>query len=224
MTSSTKKTALGSLLSLVCLFATAALDGELVYTEGDVSITRDFLTETAEIGTPVYQGDVVRTERDSFAIISLDGGGAEIKLRENTVLEMESLSDNIKINLRDGGAFSHIVRQLNRRYEVQTDVAVAAVRGTEFFVAYGRQIDESRDIWLCVNTGQVEVAITTTGETVIVEEGKGINIVGGVKLTTPRPYSWTRKLNWNTNFDAGDVEDTTDLDQAYSDLLDQDYD
>ena len=167
---------------------------------------------------------MIRTGSDSFAIISLDSGDAEIKLRENTVLAMDKLGDEIKIDLNAGGAFSRIVRKLDRRYAVQTDVAVAAVRGTEFFVAYGRQIDEKRDIWLCVNTGQVEVSITTTGETVTVEEGKGINIVGGVTLTTPRPYAWTRGLNWNTNPEGGQVEDRTDLEQAYSDLLDQDYD
>ena len=53
--------------------------------------------------------------------------------------------------------------------------------------------------------------------------GKGINIVGGKTLTKPRFYPWTQKLNWNTEPDAGDVIDRTDLDQAYSDLLDQDY-
>ena len=52
---------------------------------------------------------------------------------------------------------------------------------------------------------------------------QGINIVGGQKLTAPRRYAWTRRLNWNTDPARGEVVDRTDLDQAYSDLLDQDY-
>ena len=96
------------------------------------------------------------------------------------------------------------------------------MRGTEFFVAYGRTIDAQPDIWLCVNEGSVEVAVA--GDTVVVEQGKGINIVGGAKITKPRRYPWTRGLNWNTDSGAGAVRDTTSLEQAYSDLLDQDYD
>ena len=76
---------------------------------------------------------------------------------------------------------------------------------------------------LCVNEGSVEVEIPQTAQTLIVRQGEGINIVGGRKLTAPRRYAWTRRLNWNTDPARGEVEDRTDLDQSYSDLLDQDY-
>ena len=91
-------------------------------------------------------------------------------------------------------------------------------------MAFGRTIDDNPDIWLCVNEGTVEVAIVESDESVLVEEGEGINIVGGNRLTKPRFYPWTQKLNWNSDPRAGEVSDRTDLDQAYSDLLDQDYD
>ena len=120
--------------------------------------------------------------------------------------------------------FSQVAKGLVGGFRVKTLSAIAGVRGTEFFVAYGRQIDERPDIWLCVNSGSVEGSVPETGESVVVDEGKGINIVAGVKLTTPRFYAWTRRLNWNTDPAVGDVADSTDLDQAYSDLLDQDYD
>jgi len=57
-----------------------------------------------------------------------------------------------------------------------------------------------------------------------VREGEGINILDGVRLTDAQPYDWTRELNWNMDPDRGEVYDDTDLDQAYADLLDQDYD
>jgi hypothetical protein len=75
-----------------------------------------------------------------------------------------------------------------------------------------------------VNLGVVLVDLPDAGQTELVKAGLGVNIVGGVKLTTPRPYPWTRKLNWNVDPAAGKVADATNLDQAYADLLDQDYD
>jgi hypothetical protein len=85
-------------------------------------------------------------------------------------------------------------------------------------------VDQQPDLWLCVNEGAVDVSIPETGQSVVVNEGEGISIVGGVKLTQPRFYPWTRGLNWNFDTSSGDVEDKTDLNQAYDDLLDQDYD
>jgi len=105
-----------------------------------------------------------------------------------------------------------------------TPSMVAGVRGTEFFVAYGRKIEDEYDVWLCVNDGAVEVALPEVGSSAVVEEGEGINILGGNRLTEPEFYPWTEKLNWNMEPEKGDVRDTTDLDEAYADLLDQDYD
>ena len=217
-----------ALLAASILFAAAAsavgaLDAEMVYVIGEVTVRSDAVSRDAEVGMRLGPGDLIETGRDGAAILSVEGR-ADIKLRENTVLALDSLGSEVVVNLSKGGVFSRIVSGLTGRYRVVTQTAVAGVRGTEFFVAYGRTIDEHPDVWLCVNSGSVEVAVPESGETVIVEEGKGINIVGGVRLTRPRAYAWTRKLNWNTDPAQGEVLDRTNLDQAYSDLLDQDYD
>ena len=101
---------------------------------------------------------------------------------------------------------------------------MAAVRGTEFFVAFGRQVEAEPDVWLCVNEGAVEVALTDGGDPVLVNEGEGINILAGSRITDPKFYAWTEDLNWNTDPEAGDVTDATDLDGAYADLRNFDYD
>jgi ferric-dicitrate binding protein FerR (iron transport regulator) len=191
--------------------------------DGDVTVTRGAAVQAASEGTPVAEGDVVRTAADAAAVIRL-ADGTDVKLRESTTLAVDSLTGTIALTLRSGGAFSHVVKQLAGRYTLRTGNTVAGVRGTEFFVAYGRTIDKEPDIWLCVNSGTVEVTVPDTGESILVEQGKGINIVGGRKLTAPRSYPWTRKLNWNTDPQNGAVADHTNLDQAYSDLLNQDYD
>jgi hypothetical protein len=200
-----------------------ALDGEMVYVYGEVRVHRNDVAHSAEAGMPVGLGDVIATGPDAMAIIGLDGG-AELKLRQNTSLALDSLGEEINVTLSRGGVFSRVTKRLRGRYEVRTLTAVAGVRGTEFFVEYGRTIDLHPDIGLCVNSGSVEVEVIDSGETVLVDAGKGINIIGGTRLTKPRFYPWTRKLNWNVDPARGEVIDTTDLDQAYGDLLDQDYD
>ncbi len=201
----------------------AALEGEIVYTDGEVFVSQGTNETEAFIGMKVSEGDTLETLEDSLAVIRL-AEGTEIKMRESTVLSLDSLGRQVSVNLTKGGVFSRVYRQAVDRYDVRTQNAVAGVRGTEFFMAFGKTIDEKPDVWLCVNEGSVEVSIAETKEKVVVEEGLGINIVGGVKLTSPRFYPWTRELNWNTDPGAGEVKDTTNLDQAYSDLLDQDYD
>lgn len=201
----------------------AAATGMVTYAFGTVEVHRAGRTLEAEPGLEVGGGDVVETGRDGTAILQL-AGRVELKLRENTRLSLDSLEEaGIRVGLARGSLFSRVTGRLTGRYSVRTDAAVAGVRGTEFFVAYGRRIDELPDVWLCVNEGSVEVEIPQTAQTLIVRQGEGINIVGGQKLTAPRRYAWTRRLNWNTDPVQGEVADRTDLDQAYSDLLDQDY-
>ena len=208
---------------LIATVHAVAVDGDVVYTYGRVLVHRNPDVVPAEIGMPVGEGDVIETTGDAMAVISLVDG-AEIKLRENTTLALDTLGGNVSVRLTSGSVFSRVNRHMLSGFSVKTETAVMGVRGTEFFVAYGRKIDAHRDVWVCVNTGIVEVAILETRDTLIVEQGKGINIVGGTDLTSPQRYPWTRKLNWNMDPGAGTVEDRTDLEQAYSDLLDQDYD
>lgn len=200
-----------------------ALDGDIVYTQGRVVVHRNPQTVPAEIGMPVGAGDIVETAGDGMAVISL-ADGAELKLRANTTLALDILGQQAAVRLSAGSVFSRVNRGLISGFSVRTETAVMSVRGTEFFVAYGRKIDSHPDIWVCVNEGAVEVSIPRTQGALLVEEGKGINIVGGTNLTTPQRYPWTRKLNWNMDPTAGQVVDRTNLDQAYADLLDQDYD
>jgi hypothetical protein len=106
---------------------------------------------------------------------------------------------------------------------VTTPTVAAAVRGTRFFTAYGRAGAGGRDLWVCVDEGVVEVRTSASKGALSVPAGKGVLIKSGRALTKPQAYDWTKKLNWNMDAGAGSVEDKTNLDAAYSDLLDQDY-
>jgi len=215
-----------SLLFIISLLALNTMvfsdDGTITYFDGDVSIRRDNILIEADFGLPVFQGDILETGRDSLLIIQLNSRG-ELKLRGNTILVLETIGKETLLLLNKGGVFSRVNRLVNGRFSVRTPSMVAGVRGTEFFVAYGRRVETEPDVWLCVNEGSVNVALTKTGESVIVKEGEGINILSGRKLTEPVFYPWTEELNWNTDPDAGLVVDNTNLDSAYKDLLDKDY-
>jgi ferric-dicitrate binding protein FerR (iron transport regulator) len=213
---------LALLLSCVLPAALSALDGQVLYTEGDVLIRNGTQQHDASIGDRLGSGDIVETGAQSLAVIDL-ANATTVKLREKTSLAIDSIGEETVVNLKSGGAFANIARKLTGHFSVRTSTAVAGVRGTRFFVAYGRTIDSQPDVWLCVSAGTVEVALPTSGRTVLVNEGAGINIVGGEKLTVPRAYPWTRKLNWNMDPVQGRVADRTNLEQAYSDLLNQDY-
>lgn len=211
-------------LLLTCLLpaALSALNGQVVYTEGDVSIRSGAQTHDAVLGDSIGPGDVISTAAVSLAVIDL-ANGTILKLRPKTSLAIDSIGESTSVTLNAGGVFTHVLKKLTGQFTVRTETTVAGVRGTEFFMAYGRTIDALPDVWLCVNSGTVEVALPQTGQTVLVKEGLGVNIVAGKKITTPRNYPWTRRLNWNMDSASGKVVDTTNLDEAYSDLLNQDY-
>lgn len=117
--------------------------GEVVYTEGIVSVHRAGKTKTSiDIGDVVYAYDVMITGKASLAQVDLGSGrpgGASIRLAENTafyfdtkelsagqrqtVLQLLSGSIAVKVEKLAGGSFSAV-----------TDTAVLGVRGTEFVI------------------------------------------------------------------------------------------
>jgi len=202
--------------------AVFALDGQVVYTEGAVSVTSGGSQQDAMPGTRLSEGDVDTTGADGLAVMDLSNA-TQVKLRENTRLVIEAIGDSTRVSLTTGSVFTRILGKLAGTYSVRADTVVAGARGTEFFVAYGKTIDSQRDIWLCVNSGAVDVSIPSKDEHTVVPAGKGINIVAGSMLTPARSYKWTKALNWNMDPASGNVEDHTSLQQAYDDLLNHDY-
>ena len=206
------------------ILTTGILEAQAIatYVLGDVSIQRGSTRITADIGMDLEEGDTVHTGADGLAIISIDGR-ADLKMRENSVLTLDDIGERITVDLDRGGLFSRVRSAVGRNFNVRAQSVVAGVRGTEFFVAYGRTVEDAPDIWLCVNDGSVDVAVEDE-EPVVVNAGEGVNILAANRVTEPRFYPWTQDLNWNVDPDAGSVVDETNLDEAYSDLLDQDYD
>ena len=86
-------------------------EATLVYTVGSVTVTRNGNPVLVEGGMTIQQGDVVRTGHGSTAIISIDDT-TDIKIRENTSVDIEKVKEDIRVNLSTGSIFSRIFGKL----------------------------------------------------------------------------------------------------------------
>ena len=203
-----------------------AAQAKLVHVSGDVTIESKDGGRLAKTGSLLAPGDAVTTGEKAVAVIELPDG-SRLKLRESSRLAVTlpgPKSGATEAFLSFGSAFAKVTKRLTgQEFFVRTPSAVAAVRGTEFFTAYGRAHGKARDLWVCVNEGAVELRTTSSKKAMLVPAGQGVLIKSGLDLTKPQAYDWTKNLNWNMDAGKGAVEDSTNLDGAYSDLLDQDY-
>ena len=215
---------LAHLLLLVATCAQAADVAKLTHVKGDVTVEAGGTGRLAKAGTAVPSGASVATARGATALLELPDG-SRLKLRESSRLKVNLPGPRSAVTeavLSMGGVFARVVkRPPGAEFRVRAGTAVAAVRGTEFFTAFGRPGERGDDLWVCVGKGVVDVA--AGGKARPVREGEGVLIPGGAEVTKPKFYPWTKTLNWNMDPDAGEVEDDTKLDAAYADLLDQDY-
>lgn len=221
------------LAALVCAGSSSAKDkpaapaASLEAAAGSVTVERGGAApRAAKAGDPLADGDAVATGAKSTALVRL-ADGSRLKLRESSRLVLYLPKERApwtEVLLTAGSAFAKVTkRAAGAEFRVRTPSAVAAVRGTRFFTAYGRERAGNRDLWVCVDEGAVEVGTNASKKTVLVPAGSGVLIKSGLDTTKPQAYDWTKKLNWNMDPGAGALEDKTNLDAAYADLLDQDY-
>ena len=204
----------------------ASPGARLVFATGDVTVESRGSGHLGKAGEALAEGDAVTTGDKATAVVEL-ADGSRLKLRESgrLVLNLPSPRSPVTdILLSFGSVFAKVAKQLpGAEFRVHSPSAVAAVRGTQFFTAYGREHGKARDLWVCVNEGAVEITTTASKNSVRVPQGKGVLIKSGLDTTNPQAFDWTKTLNWNMDPGAGAVEDKTNLDAAYADLLDQDY-
>jgi hypothetical protein len=206
--------------------APAAAGARLIHIVGSVEVESGAQKTGAKEGQPLATGDWVTVPAGGTAVIEL-ADGTNLKLTANSRFQLTLPTKGSQITsglLSFGGVFARVAKVLaGAQFDIRTETAVAAVRGTEFFVAFGRPAKSGRDLWVCVNKGAVDVSTKSSKQALRVPAGKGILIKSGLDLTKPQAYEWTKQLNWNMDPKGGSLQDTTNLDSAYTDLLDQDY-
>lgn len=192
-----------------------------LYVKGKVEVNSKKATKKMSLNV----GDKITVYDNSLAVVKMDNK-AFLKIDKNSEVILEKINpgqkeSNIVLNL--GSLFSKVlIKSKNKKslFNVKVSKAIMGVRGTEFFVSTG-QGSNKKDIWMCVEEGKVEVNLEN--KKTLVNEGEGILIEKGQKVTPPKKYAWTKKLNWNMDDSKGELENKV-LDVLYQDLLDQDYD
>jgi hypothetical protein len=225
-------------VSAICLslfFASlSAFEAKIKFLSGSASVLESGKGALkASVGMSLSQGQSIKTGNDSLVVLALEGGSL-LKLKELTELRMDKISGTeaatnriSSLSLLSGSLFSKVSKlRTEESFQIATPGMVAGVRGTSFFVAYGKKAaaDKSEDLWLCVNEGKVEVAASASDKKVLVKPGEGIVVPEGKKLTKPKPYNWTKNLNWNCDPEGGNLKDNTSMDSMYKEPLDLHYD
>lgn len=219
-------------LKWILALATAALvagnltadAGKLTFVSGTVEVNGGKGWQKASLGAIVNEADKVRTGAKGTVIISLKTG-ATLKLKSESQITLSAVGKATSIEVEGGSVFSKVDRRLaGQSYQIKAQTMVAAVRGTEFYFAYGNKKKTKSDLWLCVNEGKVNVVDSATSSAVDVNAGEGIVIPTDKAIPKPKPYAWTKQLNWNMDAEKGEVEDKSSLKGAYKDLLKNNYD
>ena len=203
----------------------AGAAAKVLYASGKATVTGRAGTRPTKVGDLVGDGETLKTGPKSSAIVEYPDG-SRVKLRADTAFKFEvpGEASGIKGGLLSlGGIFARVAKGQTGHFRMRTPSAVASVRGTEFFTAYGRHGDDGRDLWVCVGKGAIDLSAKGTPEPMVVKEGEGVLLPGGSRTTKAQRYEWTKTLNWTMDSGEGDVADTTNLDAAYADLRDQDY-
>ena len=198
--------------------------GQVIYTKGIVKIN----DTVAKKGSSFDVGARFQVAGKSLAIVKLPEG-SKVKISENTSLVIKNFKSKLKptlVQITKGDAFFKVLKSKlvdkKEKFVVKNKFTSMGVRGTSFFVSSG--VSKSNDLWMCVEEGIVAVKNKADKKLQLVKGGEGIVSKKGEKTSKPRPLAWTKKLNWNMNPESGNVKNEVSIQEAYTDLLDQDYD
>ncbi len=105
---------------------------------GDVYLSHDQRTNwlAVEPGMTINQNDIIKTKQDSYCDIIMTGRGI-FRILEQSEIHIGQLSGNLEnLKMVKGKIAMNVTKKLKKDeiFMVETDVAVASVRGTRFFI------------------------------------------------------------------------------------------
>jgi hypothetical protein len=165
---------------------TAAVDGTVEYFDGEVTINN----ESVDFGMKVPFGAVVTTGPESYCEIVFDKKNI-FRIQESTVAEIQLSPSNPEIILKKG-AFAALFNKLENMtkenpFKVRTQSAIAAVRGTAFFV----KVIDDNNTYICICNGELDVTVPEAADAASLSSGhhKAVYFrnVDGVSTTEKAP-------------------------------------
>jgi ferric-dicitrate binding protein FerR (iron transport regulator) len=131
--------------------------------------------KAAAPGSLLRAGDLLATPAGSQAFIGFPDGSA-LRLNAGSKLKLSDLAGKTALDLRSGSALSAVHKGTN--YSIATPRAVAAVRGTVFYVEATKQ----RPTYVCVCEGKVRVTSGRHSQLISTETHQAVSVRrGGLK-------------------------------------------
>ena len=121
----------------------------------------------AFLGEKIFNKDSIRVgQSPSFSAVEYIDSKSIIKIRENTVFQLNQFISKDEINLVDGTIINEINNNQNRSFTIKTSLGVASVKGTVFAV----KLDQSKGEAVFVGKiGKFEVQNPISGQVLTVE-------------------------------------------------------
>ncbi len=176
--------------------------GEIIFLDGDVSLNG----ASASIGDSARSGDILVTGPESYAEIQF-GEAQILRASENTSLTLNGSDSILEL---DSGALSVIQSKvkkltLNDTWDVSTPHAVAAVRGTTFYM----QVENPDSTYFCLCNGRIDLKDINGGNNLILEAShhRGVRYINrsGSIVTEDAP------MIYHTDEDMESLADRIDI-------------
>ena len=180
------------------------------------------------------EGDKIKTAIGAKAELILQDDSF-IRLKENSTLEIikarketDTDATQYDLDLRVGEIMLDL-QELTKgsEFKVQTPTAVAAVRGTTYYVRTGTMMvngEEKTFVEIYVDEGTVEYENIISGESLIVPEGLGAIVFDDGTIDGPYPMPPERQGEWKSGWEMVQVDDGTKKGMRDEDEEDDDDD
>lgn len=133
----------------------------------NVDVTDSARDTIAETGRALFSGDTLKTDEKGYALITfMDQSVVKVCPLSELIIRGEmdrNQNENIRIDLKRGGVFLNVNRQVNSEFEITTASTMATVQGTSFgAISNG---------YYWVEQGELEVMALQSGQSILVHEG-----------------------------------------------------
>ena len=111
----------------------------MIKSKGDITLIRDSKEQKITSGTALYNNDVLKSSKNSYAAIRFSDASSLVKLFPNSHITISAKKDKKKYNknivLKVGNVWSKVTKKTGK-YVVETPTTVVSVKGTEFLVDF----------------------------------------------------------------------------------------
>ncbi len=193
------------ILLLLFSFNTYAEDILVFYSKGYVvSVDAEGNEKSIKKGDYLVQGETLKTGGGAFAILKI-GKHSTHRVEERSEILIEKLpyqyEDSNELQqggrffLKLGTVFCEIYKKAdNDSFEVKTKNTTMGVRGTKLMASIDK---ESKDTWLSVNEGIVEIHNNISKSSDIVTKDQSMIVEKDKNFTTQQKYDWQKNLKWD---------------------------